>query len=53
MALMSEGIKTRSLTDYQTLIRLAVEKGTVSMAQHATLVKWREDPAHWNAVSYF
>ena len=48
-----EGIKTRSLTDYQTLIRLAVEKGTVSMAQHATLVKWREDPAHWNAVSYF
>ena len=47
------GIKTRSLTDYPTLIKLAVEKGTVSTAQHKTLVKWREDPAHWNAVSYF
>jgi orotate phosphoribosyltransferase len=48
-----EGIRTRSLTDYPTLIRLAVEKGTVSDDQHKTLVKWREDPAHWNAVSYF
>jgi orotate phosphoribosyltransferase len=48
-----EGIKTRSLTDYPTLIKLAVEKGTVSTAQHKILVKWREDPAHWNAVSYF
>jgi orotate phosphoribosyltransferase len=48
-----EGIRTRSLTDYPTLITLAVEKGTVSDDQHKTLVKWREDPAHWNAVSYF
>ena len=48
-----EGIRTRSLTDYTTLIRLAVEKGTVSDDQHKILVKWREDPAHWNAVSYF
>lgn len=46
-----EGIITRSLTDYPTLIKLAVEKGTVSTAQHKTLVKWREDPAHWNTVS--
>jgi orotate phosphoribosyltransferase len=38
-----EGIKTRSLTDYPTLIKLAVEKGTITMAQHKTLVKWRED----------
>ena len=48
-----EGVKTRSLTDYPTLIKLAVEKGTVSAAEHKTLVKWREDPAHWNALSYF
>jgi orotate phosphoribosyltransferase len=48
-----EGVKTRSLTDYPTLIKLAVEKGTISTAQHKTLVKWREDPANWNAVSYF
>jgi len=48
-----EGVKTRSLTDYPTLIKLAVEKGSLSTAQHKTLVKWREDPANWNAVSYF
>jgi orotate phosphoribosyltransferase len=49
----SEGIVTRSLTDYSNLIKLAVEKGSVNPAQHQTLVKWREDPANWNAVSYF
>jgi orotate phosphoribosyltransferase len=49
----SEGIKTRSLTDYSNLIGLAVEKGTVNAKQHETLVKWREDPANWNAISYF
>jgi orotate phosphoribosyltransferase len=52
-AFAAEGIKTRSLTDYSTLIKLAVEKGTINRAQHETLVKWREDPAHWIAVSYF
>jgi orotate phosphoribosyltransferase len=46
-----EGIPTRSLTDYSTLIALAVEKGSVSAGQHETLVKWRRDPANWNAVS--
>src|SRR5450755_2181326 len=38
----SESIKTRSLTDYSTLIGLAVEKGSVNNAQYETLVKWRE-----------
>jgi orotate phosphoribosyltransferase len=47
----NEGIPTRSLTDYSTLIALAVEKGSVSAWQHETLVKWRRDPANWNAVS--
>jgi orotate phosphoribosyltransferase len=48
-----ENVKTRSLTDYQTLITLALKRGTVSNAQHQTLVKWREDPANWKTVSYF
>jgi orotate phosphoribosyltransferase len=52
-AFSAEKIKTRSLTDYSTLIGLAVEKGSVNTAQFETLVKWREDPANWNAVSYF
>ena len=46
-----ENVKTRSLTDYPTLISLALKRGTVSGAQHETLVKWREDPANWNPVS--
>jgi orotate phosphoribosyltransferase len=52
-AFEAEGIKTRSLTDYTTLISLAVEKGSVSTSQYETLVKWREDPANWNVISYF
>jgi orotate phosphoribosyltransferase len=52
-AFSAEKIKTRSLTDYSTLIGLAVEKGSVNATQFETLVKWREDPANWNAVSYF
>ncbi len=50
---IAEGIETRSLTNYSTLIGLAVEKGSLNAAQHETLVKWREDPANWKAVSYF
>jgi orotate phosphoribosyltransferase len=49
----SELVVTKSLTDYSNLIGQAVEKGSVSPAQFETLVKWREDPANWNAVSYF
>jgi orotate phosphoribosyltransferase len=52
-AFSAEGIETRSLTDYSTLIALGVEKGSVSAEQHEILVKWREDPANWKAVSYF
>jgi orotate phosphoribosyltransferase len=48
-----ENVKTKSLTDYPTLISLALKKGIVSDVQHDTLVKWREDPANWKTVSYF
>jgi orotate phosphoribosyltransferase len=40
----------QSLTDYPTLIGLAVEKGTVSASQHEILLKWRDDPAGWKGV---
>jgi orotate phosphoribosyltransferase len=40
-------IPVRSLTDYPTLIRLAVEKGLVSPGQQEALLKWRKDPANW------
>ena len=37
----------RSLTDYQTLIDLAIEKGIVSAAEEKTLLDWRASPANW------
>jgi orotate phosphoribosyltransferase len=40
----------QSLTDYPTLIGLAVEKGTVSASQQEILLKWRDDPAGWKGV---
>jgi orotate phosphoribosyltransferase len=40
----------QSLTDYPTLIDLAVEKGTVSPALQDVLLKWRDDPAGWKGV---
>ena len=38
-----------SLTNYNTLISLAIEKGIISPDQQQTLLNWREDPAHWMA----
>lgn len=40
----------QSLTDYATLIGLAVEKGTISPSQQEILLKWRYDPAGWKGV---
>lgn len=39
-----------SLTDYPTLLQLAVSRGIMSSAQEEVLLKWREDPANWNGV---
>ncbi len=41
------GVPLRSLTNYQTLIALAIENGTVSTAEEETLLNWRKDPANW------
>ena len=46
-AFAEEDVKTNSLTDYSTLIQLAIENGSVTADQYKTLVKWREDPANW------
>ncbi len=37
----------KSLTDYQTLIALAIEKGVVSADEEKTLLDWRENPSGW------
>jgi orotate phosphoribosyltransferase len=40
----------QSLTNYPTLIELAIEKGIVSAGQQEILLKWRDDPANWKGV---
>ncbi|MFN8290764.1 MAG: orotate phosphoribosyltransferase [Chitinophagaceae bacterium] len=35
------------LTDYPTLIELAIAKGIVPAGDTEVLLKWREDPANW------
>lgn len=40
-----------SLTDYPTLIELALAKGIVPAEQEAVLLKWREDPANWTGTN--
>jgi len=46
-----EKIEFHSLTNYPTLISLAIEKGIVSQQEEGVLLKWREDPATWNPFS--
>ena len=41
------GLPYKSLTNYETLISLAIEKGIVTSDQQQTLLNWRLDPAHW------
>jgi orotate phosphoribosyltransferase len=49
-AFAAAGLEYRSLTNYMSLISLAVEKGIVSADQQDILLKWREDPAKWSGV---
>ena len=49
-AFAKSGIQYHSLTNYSTLIQLAVEKGMVSADEHGILLKWKDDPANWKGV---
>lgn len=49
-AFLEAGTSLESLTDYNTLIQLAVEKRTVSQQQEAILLKWRQDPSGWTGL---
>ena len=46
-AFAKAGIKMFSLTDYTTLIPLAIEKQLVTPEQEDILLKWRENPSIW------
>jgi orotate phosphoribosyltransferase len=43
-------VPLQSLTNYTTLIELAIDKGLVSAADHNTLLNWRKDPALWPGI---
>jgi len=43
-------LKYQPLSNYPTLIQLAIEKGIVSADQQEILLKWRDDPANWSGV---
>ncbi len=47
-AFKAAGVPFYSLTNYASLIDLAVEKGDIDAATQDTLMKWRESPSTWN-----
>jgi orotate phosphoribosyltransferase len=49
-AFEAAGVTYQSLTDYPSLISLAVEKGIVKPDEQEILLKWRDDPASWKGV---
>jgi orotate phosphoribosyltransferase len=46
-AFETAGISFQSLTNYPTLISLAIEKGIIASEQQKTLLNWSADPANW------
>lgn len=46
-AFEAAGVTYYPLTDYPTLIRLAIDNGSVTAEQEAVLLNWKEDPAAW------
>lgn len=45
------GVTLYSLSDYQSLITLAEQKGLVNAGQMDVLLKWRAEPETWTGVS--
>lgn len=46
-AFKQANVTHKSLTDYDTLISLAIEKGIVTINEEKTLLDWREKPSVW------
>lgn len=44
------GIRFQSLTNYETLLKLALESGRVADSQMQTLLSWRQNPAEWQGL---
>ncbi|MCL6574389.1 MAG: orotate phosphoribosyltransferase, partial [Bacillus sp. (in: Bacteria)] len=46
--LQQEGIKSFSLTDFTTLIEVAISNGDISEADQRSLLSWRNDSSEWS-----
>ena len=46
-ACSAAGVPTISLTNYPTLIELAIEKGTIDPQDQNTLLNWSTNPSEW------
>ena len=46
-ACSAAGVPTISLTNYPTLIELAIEKGTIDPQDQNTLLNWSKNPSEW------
>ena len=46
-AFKAAAVRYHSLTNYENLISLAVDKGIVSTDEQQTLLNWRTDPSNW------
>lgn len=44
------GVKYQSLTNYSSLISVAIEKNIISADIQSVLMDWRKDPANWQGV---
>lgn len=49
-AFNAAGIPYYSLTDYPSLVALAMERQTIQPSEEEVLLKWRDDPANWTGV---
>lgn len=49
-AFADAGIAYKSLTNYNSLIEIAVEKNIISAEHQSVLLNWREDPANWKGI---
>jgi orotate phosphoribosyltransferase len=47
-AFRTAGVRLETLTDYNTLVSLAVATGYIRKEDTKTLEKWREDPSMWS-----
>lgn len=41
------GVRYQALSNYDSLVSLAIEKGILPESEQETLLQWRQDPANW------